>query len=143
VLSFQQEAKGGASGAGPLKAVKRGAQSTPGSARPKSPPPLNREEGELPHDEEGQETGRKTPHPPTKEVGTPKPQETEGTVLAPGAIPPAGDASQGGQDHQVEEGQAEGTLSMVAPVRPHGKGPARPEAPTREGDGEWPGARTP
>ena len=48
----------------PLKAVKRGAGSTPGSARPKSPLPLSREEGELPHDEGGQGTGRKTPDPP-------------------------------------------------------------------------------
>jgi len=29
----------------PLKAVKRGAQSTPGSARPMSPPPLSHAEG--------------------------------------------------------------------------------------------------
>ena len=135
MLSFQLEAKGGASGAGPLKAVKRGAQSTPGSARPKSPPPLNREEGELPHDEEGQETGRKTPDPPTEEGRTPKPQEPEGAVLGPEAIPPAGDVSQGGHDGQVEEGWAEGTLSVVAPARPPGEASARPEAPAREGGG--------
>jgi len=40
-------------GLAPLKDVKRGAQSTPGSARPKSPPPVSREEGELLHDEGG------------------------------------------------------------------------------------------
>jgi len=78
---------------------------------------------------------RKTPDPPTKEVGTPRPQEPEETVLALGAIPPAGDTSQGGHDHQVEEGRAEETLSVVAPARPHGKGPARPEALAREGGG--------
>ena len=107
------------------------------------PPPLSREEGELPHNEGGQETGRRTPNPPTKEVGTPRPQESEGRVLALGATPPTEEASQGGHDHQVEEGWAEGTLSVVAPLRPHGKGPARPEASVREGEGEWPGARTP
>ena len=41
----------------PLKAMKRGVQSTPWSARPKSLPPLNREEGELPHDKGDQGTG--------------------------------------------------------------------------------------
>jgi len=70
-----------------------------------------------------------------KEVGTPRTQEPEETVLALGAIPPSGDASQGAHDRQVEEGRAEGTLSVVAPVRPHTKGPARPEAPAREGGG--------
>ena len=79
----------------PLKAVKRGAQSTPGSARPKSPPPLSREEGELPHDEGEQGTGRKMSDPPMKEAGTLRPQEPQETVLALGAIPPSGDASQG------------------------------------------------
>jgi len=42
----------------PLKAVKRGAQSTPGSARPVSPPPLNLEEGER---RQGQDTGAPRP----------------------------------------------------------------------------------
>ena len=119
----------------PLKAVKRGALSTPWSVRPKSPPPLNREEGGLPHDEEGQEIGRKMPDPPTKEVGTPKPQETEGTVVAPEVVPPAGEVSQGGHDLQVEESRAAGTLSVVAPARPYGKASARPEAPACEGGG--------
>jgi len=68
-------------------------------------------------------------------VGTPTPKETEGTVLAPVAIPPVGDVSQRGHDHQVEGGRTEGTLSVVAPGRPHWKAPALPEAPAREGGG--------
>jgi len=122
-------------GLAPLKAVKRGAQSTPGSARPRSPPPLSREEGELHHEEGGQETRRKTRDPLTKEAGTPRPQESDGTVLALGAIPPSRDASQEGHGHprQAEEGWAEVALSVVPLARSHGKGPARPEAPAREG----------
>ncbi|XP_021303813.1 basic salivary proline-rich protein 3-like [Sorghum bicolor] len=119
----------------PLKAVKRGAQSTPGSARPKTPPPLNREEGELPHVEEGREAGQRTPDPPTEEGRTPRPQEAEETVVASEAVPPTGDVSQGGHDHQAERGLTEGTLGVVAVERPHGKAPARPEAPAREGGG--------
>jgi len=74
-------------GLAPLKAVMRGAEETPGSARPRSPP-LNREEDERPHEERGQETRQKTPDPPAREEGTPRPQELEETVLALGAIPP-------------------------------------------------------
>ena len=126
-------------GLAPLKAVKRGAQSTPGSAWPRSPPPLSCEEGELSHEEGGQETRRKTPHPSEKEAGTPRPQEPEGTVLALRAIPPSGDASQEGQGQghpgQAEVGRAEVALSVVPPEWSHGKGPTRPEAPAREGGG--------
>ena len=86
---------------------------------------------------------RQQPDPPTKEVGTPRPQEPEQTVLALGAISPSRDGSQGGHDHQVEEGRAEGTLSVVAPAWPHGKGPARPEAPAREGGGRMAWGRDP
>ena len=123
--------------------MKRGGAVDPWVGEAQVAAPLSREEGELPHDEGGQGTGRMTPDPPMKEAGMPMPQEPEETVLALGAIPPCGDASQGGHDHQVEEGRAEATLSVVASMRPHGKGPARPEAPAREGEGEWPGARTP
>ena len=135
LFSRQPEAQGGLGGAGPAEGREEGAAVDPWVGEAEVAAPLNREEGELPHNEERQETGRKTPDPLTEEVGTPRPQETEGTVLALGAIPPAGDVSQGGHDHQVEEGRAEGTLSVVAPARPHGKGPARPGAPTREGGG--------
>ena len=85
----------------------------------------------------GQEARQKTPDPPTKEAGTPRPQEPEGTVLALGPIPPLGDASQEGQGlpEQAEEGRAEVALTAVPPERTHEKGPARPEAPTREGGG--------
>ena len=55
--------------------------------------------------------------------------------MASEAVPPAGDVSQGGHDHQAERGLTEGTLSVVATERPHGKAPARPEAPAREGGG--------
>jgi len=69
---------------------------------------------------------RKTPDPPAKEVGTPRPQESEGMVLVLGAIPPSRDASQEGHGHpeQAEEGRAEVALSVVPPERSHGKGPA-------------------
>ena len=77
-------------GLAPLKAMKRGALSTPRSARPRSPPPLRCEEGERPHEERGQETGHETPDPPVREVEAPRPQELEETVLALGAVPPSG-----------------------------------------------------
>ena len=132
---FSRKQKAAPVALAPLKAVKRGAQSTPGSARPKTPPPLNREEGELPHVEEGREAGQRTPDPPTEEGRTPRPQEAEETVVASEAVPPTGDVSQGGHDHQAERGLTEGTLGVVAVERPHGKAPARPEAPAREGGG--------
>ena len=80
-----------------------------------------------------------------KEVGTPRPQEPEGTVLALGAIPPSGDASQEGQGQpeQAEGGRAEVALSVVAPERPHGKGPARSEAHAREGGGRMAWGQSP
>jgi len=52
----------------PLKAVKRGAQSTPRSARPMSPPPLSREEGER---RQGQDTGAPRPQGPEETVPCP------------------------------------------------------------------------
>ncbi|XP_021306703.1 basic salivary proline-rich protein 1-like [Sorghum bicolor] len=65
----------------PLKAVKRGAQLTPESARPVSPPPPGYEEG-------GRHQGQDT--------GAPKPQGPEETALASGAVPPPEDADLGG-----------------------------------------------
>jgi len=103
----------------PLKAMKRGAQSTPGSVRPKSPPPLSREEVESHREGEGQE------------MGAPRPQGPKEMVRALGAIPPLGDANLGdvARPAQIEEGRAI-VASKVAPLGgPHGKGPARPEAP--------------
>ena len=101
----------------PLKAVKRGAQSTPGLARPVSSPPLSRvEEGDR-REGEGQETG------------APRPPRPEETAPAPGATPPQEDADLGGavRSAQVEEGRA-----IVASN-------ATPEAPTAggEGDARW------
>ena len=77
-------------GLAPLKAVKRGAQSTPGSARPRSPPPLSRVEVTRPHEEGEREARRKTPDPPVREAETPRSQESEGMILALRAIPPLG-----------------------------------------------------
>ena len=94
---FSRKHKVASVGLAPLKAMKRGAQSTPRSARPKSPPPSSCEEGELSHEEGGQEMRGKMPDPPAKEAGAPRPQEPEGTVLAHGAIPPLGGTSQEGQ----------------------------------------------
>ena len=129
MLFFQLEAKGAISGAAPLKAVKRGAQSTPGSARPKSAPPLSREEGEPRRDREGQE------------MEMPRPQGPEETVLAPGAMPPPRDADLGGavRQAQVEEGRAIVASNATSLCGPQGKGPAGPEAPTAggEGDARW------
>jgi len=116
----------------PLKAVKRGAQSTPGSARPKSPPLSHEEEG-LPREGEGQE------------MGTPRPQGLEETVLALGAVPPSGGADLGGvaRPVQSEEGR-DIVASNVAPLGgPHGKGPARPEAPAAGGEGDAPWSKSP
>ena len=98
----------------PLKAVKRGAQSTPGSARPVSSPPPGYEEA-------GRHQGQDT--------GAPKPQGPEGTALAPGAAPPSGDADLGGavRPAHTEEGRAIVVSSAV------------PEAPAarREADSGW------
>ena len=98
----------------PLKAVKRGAQSTPGSARPVSPPPPDYEEG-------GRHQGQDT--------GAPKPQGPEETPLASGAALPPEDADLGGA---VRSAQVEGERAIVASS-------AAPEAPTagREGDARW------
>jgi len=132
-------------GLAPLKAVKRGAQLTPGSARPRSPPPLSLEDDERPHEERGQETRQKTPDPSVREAGTPRPQEPEETVLALGTIPPSGDADLGGQGRpgQTEEGRVEVALSVVPPKRSHEKGPTRPEAPSGEGGGDAPWGKNP
>ena len=79
--------------------------------------PLSREEG-------GQEMGGKMPDPPAKEVGMPRPQEPEETVLALGAIPPLGDASLEGQGQleQTEGSRAEEALIVVPPETSRGKG---------------------
>ena len=98
----------------PLKAVKRGAQSTPGSARPVSPPPPRYEEG-------GRHQGQDT--------GAPKPQGPEETALASETAPPPEDADLGGAvgPTHTEEGRA-----IVASS-------AAPEAPAmgREEDAGW------
>ena len=98
----------------PLKAVKRGAQSTPGSARPMSPPPLSREEGERRQ---------------RQDTGAPRPQGPEKTTLAPGATPTPEDADLGGvvRSAQGEEGQAI-VASKTAPEAPAAGG---------EGDARW------
>jgi len=83
------------------------------------------------------------PDPLMEEGRMPKPQEIEGTVLAPEASPPAGDVSQGGHDHQVEEGWAEGTLSMVASRGLTGKHRPDPRLQLGREEGEWPGAEIP
>ena len=88
----------------PLKAVKRGAQSTPGSARPVSPPPPSCEVGER---HQGQDTG------------APKPQGPEETALAPGAAPPSGDADLGGAGRPAHtEGGRAIVVSSAAPEAP-------------------------
>jgi len=98
----------------PLKAVKRGAQSTPGSARPVSPPPPG-------YEEEGRHQGQN--------MGAPKPQGPEETALAPGAAPPSGDADLGGavRPAHTEEGRAI-VASSTAPEAP---------AAGREEDAGW------
>ena len=45
----------------------------------------------------------------------PRPQESEGTILALEATAPAGDASREGHDHWVEEGRAWGHLAWGPP----------------------------
>jgi len=75
----------------PLKAVKRGAQSTPGSARPVSPPPPDFEEGG---------------HHPGQDKGAPKPQGPEDADLEGAARPSC-----------AEEGRAI-VVSSAAPEAP-------------------------
>ena len=97
----------------PLKAMKRGAQSTPGSARPTSRPPLGREEGEC---HRGQGTGVLRPHGP------------EETAPAAGAMPPPADVDLGGavRPAQVTEGRAI-VASDTAPEAPRREGRAMPD----------------
>ena len=97
----------------PLKAVKRGTQSTPGSARPTSPPPLGRKEGEC---HRGQGTGVLRPHGP------------EETAPAAGAMPPPEDLNRGGavRPAQVMEGRAI-VASDTAPEAPRLEGRAMPD----------------
>ena len=99
----------------PLKAVKRGAQSTPGSARPKSPPSLGREEVE--------------PRRAGQEMEVTRPQGPGETTLAPGAMPPPANAGLGGaaRPAQIEEGRAI-VVSNMAPGAPAAGG---------EGDARW------
>jgi len=125
--------------------VKRGAQLTPGSARPRSPPPLSREEGERPHDVAGRETRQKTPDPSSREAETPRPQEPKETVLALGAIPPSREADLGCQGRlgQTEECRVEPVLSAVLPEGHRGKGLARPEPPQEKEGVTRRGARVP
>jgi len=87
--------------------------------------------------------GGKAPGPPAKEVGTLRPQEPEETVLALGAIPPSGDASQEGHDHprEVEEGRAKGALSVVPSRGPMGRVRPNPRSLQGRRVGAWPGAR--
>ena len=117
----------------PLKAVKRGAQSTPGSARPKSPPPLSRDEGEPRWEREGQE------------MGMPRPQAPEESILAPGAMPPPEDADLGGavRPALIEECRAIVTSNAASLGGPHRKGPARPEAPAAGGEKDAPWGKSP
>ena len=87
----------------------------------------------------------KTPNPPSKEVGTPRPQELEETVLALGAIPPPGDAGLGGlaRPEQTEEGRAIVVLSAAPLGGPHRVGPARPEATAAGGGDDAPCGKSP
>ena len=94
ILSISRKHKVASVELAPRNAVNRGAQSTPGRARPKSPPALSHEEGDLPRDEGGQET-RKTPDPSAKEMGTPRLHESEETVLGLGAVPTSGGQPRG------------------------------------------------
>jgi hypothetical protein len=82
-------------GLAPLKAVERGAQSTPRSASPRSLPPLTREEEERPREGAEQGSREKTPEPQAEEVEALRSQEPKGMVLALGAIPPFRDVDLG------------------------------------------------
>jgi len=61
------------------------------------------------------------------------------------STPPLGDANLGGQGRpgQTEEGLVEAALGVVPAERSHGKGPARPEAPAREGGGSMAWGQSP
>ena len=61
---FSRKQKASPVALAPLKAVKRGAQSTPGPARPISPPPLRHAEGVSRQKGEGQKTGAPRPRGP-------------------------------------------------------------------------------
>ena len=119
---FSRKHKAASVALAPLKAVKRGVQSTPGSARPKSPPPLSREEGEPRREGEGQE------------MGTPRPQEPEEMVVALGAIAPLGDVDLGGgaRPVQIEESQAIVASNVIAPWGSSREGP-RPSRGSHSG----------
>ena len=117
----------------PLKVVKRGGAVDPWVGEAQVAAPLSREEGEPRREGEGQE------------MGTPRPQGQEDTVLVPWAMPPPGDADLRGAARPVQiEGGRAIMASNVASLRgPHGKGPARPEAPAAGGEGDAPWGKSP
>ena len=78
-----------------MKAMKRGGAVDPRAARPRSPPPLSRKDGEHPRDGTEQEMGEKMSDPPTREAEAPRSRELEETILALGAVPPSGDIDLG------------------------------------------------
>ena len=114
MLLLQPEAKSSTGGAGPPEGREEGGAVDPGSARPKSPPPLSREEEVRHREGEGQE------------AEVPRPQGPEETALAPGTTPSLDDADLGGavRPAHVEVGRAI-VASSVAP-----------EAPTAGGEGD-------
>ena len=59
-------------GLAPLKAIKRGAQSTPGSARPRPSPPLTREEEEHPQERADLGSREKTSGAQVEEAEAPR-----------------------------------------------------------------------
>jgi len=98
----------------PMKAAKRGAQSTPWSVGLKSPPPPGREEVEP----------RRAGHG----LEAPRPQGPVETALVPGAMPPPTNAGLGGaaRPAQIEEGRAI-VASNMAPEAAAAGGKATPD----------------
>ena len=130
-LLASQKQKVASVGLAPLKAVKRGAQSTPGSARPRSPPPLTREEEERPP-RLGRTgvTGEDTEGPSGGGRGTEVPG-ARGDDPGPWGHPPCPGCGPRGTPRpgQTEGRHVEVALNTAPPMRPHGKGPVQPEAP--------------
>ena len=127
----------------PLKAVKRGAQSTPGSARPKSLPPLNREEGELPHDKGDQGTGGRRWIPRRRRWGRRGPKGQRGRSWPLGLLPLRGRLAKGAMTIRSRRAGPRGHLAWWPLRGPTGRGRPDPRLLQGRGEGKWPGAKTP
>jgi len=143
VLFFQPDAKVGTSGAGPPEGRKEGGALDPWVGEAQIAAPLNREEGELPHDEEGQETGRKRPDPPTKEGGRRSPWRQRGRSWPLRLFSLQGMLAKGVMTIRLRRAGQRGHSAWWPQRGLTGKHRPDPRLQLGREEGEWPGAKIP